>query len=128
MSQSEKRLRELAGRIAHNIEAPAEMVPSSRMSHAVMSSDDRHALSEIRELLMKLETQLNTLEASNARDVSHVVIGSSPNWGEHPSQEKFAVDEAVSEMVDFFEGEKICQMEPGDKPCDHCALCSSRGF
>lgn len=47
----------------------------------------------------------------------------------HPSQEKFGVEEAVvSELVDYFEKEKICSVEPGGKPCDHCAMCSSRGF
>jgi hypothetical protein len=47
----------------------------------------------------------------------------------HPSQEKFGVEEAVvSELVDYFENEKICSVEPGGKPCDHCAVCSSRGF
>ncbi|HYE64105.1 MAG TPA: hypothetical protein VD966_00900 [Pyrinomonadaceae bacterium] len=47
----------------------------------------------------------------------------------HPSQERFGIEEAaVSELVDYFEREKTCSMEPGSKPCDHCALCSSRGF
>jgi hypothetical protein len=47
----------------------------------------------------------------------------------HPSLEKFGVEEAtVTELVDFFEKEKICSVEPGAKPCDHCAMCSSRGF
>lgn len=47
----------------------------------------------------------------------------------HPSAERFGVAEAaVSELVDFFEKEKTCSMEPGGKPCDHCAMCSSRGF
>lgn len=47
----------------------------------------------------------------------------------HPSQERFGVEEAVvSELVDYFEKEKICSVEPGGKPCDHCAMCSSRGF
>lgn len=47
----------------------------------------------------------------------------------HPSQEKFGVEEAVvSELVDYFEKEKICGVEPGGKPCDHCDMCSSRGF
>ncbi len=47
----------------------------------------------------------------------------------HPSQEKFGVEEAtVTELVDFFEKEKQCSIEPGEKPCDHCAMCSSRGF
>jgi hypothetical protein len=47
----------------------------------------------------------------------------------HPSQERFGVEEAtVSELVDFFQNEKTCSVEPGGKPCDHCAMCSSRGF
>lgn len=47
----------------------------------------------------------------------------------HPSQERFGVEEAVvSELVDFFQSEKTCTVEPGGKPCDHCAMCSSRGF
>jgi len=46
----------------------------------------------------------------------------------HPSEERFGIDEAVSELVEFFEREKICNVEPGGKPCDHCGMCSSRGF
>ena len=47
----------------------------------------------------------------------------------HPSQERFGVEEAtVAELVEFFENEKKCSVEPGGKPCDHCAVCSSRGF
>ena len=47
----------------------------------------------------------------------------------HPSQERFGVEEAtVSELVDFFQNEKNCSLEPGGKPCDHCAMCSTRGF
>jgi hypothetical protein len=47
----------------------------------------------------------------------------------HVSQERFGVEEAaVSELVEFFESEKKCAVEPGGKPCDHCAMCSSRGF
>jgi hypothetical protein len=47
----------------------------------------------------------------------------------HPSLERFGVEEAVvSELVDYFEKEKTCSVEPGGKPCDHCAMCSTRGF
>jgi hypothetical protein len=47
----------------------------------------------------------------------------------HPSQERFGVEEAtISELVDYFEKEKTCSLEPGGKPCDHCSMCSSRGF
>jgi len=47
---------------------------------------------------------------------------------EHPSEERFAIGEAVAELVDYFEREKTCSIEPGGKPCDHCGMCSSRGF
>src|SRR5262245_54242045 len=51
------------------------------------------------------------------------------NGGSHPSQERFNVNEAiVDELVEFFEKEKACSFEPNGKPCDHCAMCSSRGF
>jgi hypothetical protein len=46
-----------------------------------------------------------------------------------PSQERFGVEEAtVAELVEFFENEKKCSVDPSGKPCDHCAMCSSRGF
>ena len=52
-----------------------------------------------------------------------------PQTPSHPSQEHFGVEEAtVKELVEFFESEKKCSVEPGGKPCDHCAMCSSRGF
>ena len=51
------------------------------------------------------------------------------NTVEHASQERFGIEEAtVTELVEFFENEKKCSVEPGGKPCDHCAMCSSRGF
>jgi hypothetical protein len=54
---------------------------------------------------------------------------STPQIAEHPSQEKFGVEEAVvSELVEFFENEKQCSVDPSGKPCDHCAMCNSRGF
>jgi len=53
----------------------------------------------------------------------------NPQTASHPSQERFGVEEAtVAELVEFFESEKKCSVEPGGKPCDHCAMCSSRGF
>jgi len=53
----------------------------------------------------------------------------NPQSVSHPSQERFGVDEAaVSELVEFFENEKKCSVDPSGKPCDHCAMCSGRGF
>jgi len=52
-----------------------------------------------------------------------------PQTASHPSQERFGVEEAaVSELVEFFENEKQCTVDPSGQPCDHCAMCSSRGF
>ena len=53
----------------------------------------------------------------------------SPQLIEHASQERFGVEEAaVSELVEFFENEKQCSVDPSGQPCDHCSMCSSRGF
>src|SRR5215204_5751446 len=47
----------------------------------------------------------------------------------HPSQEKFAVLEAVADqIIEGLKNEKACTFEPNGKPCDHCSMCSSRGF
>jgi hypothetical protein len=60
---------------------------------------------------------------------SSSVTRSAADAVDHPSQERFGVEEAVvSELVEFFENEKQCSVDPSGKPCDHCAMCSSRGF
>jgi hypothetical protein len=64
----------------------------------------------------------------SAQEISQSEIRNSQSPS-HASQERFGVEEAtVKELVEFFESEKKCSVEPGGKPCDHCAMCSSRGF
>jgi hypothetical protein len=47
----------------------------------------------------------------------------------HASLERFDVAEAIAdEIVVGLQKEKACTFEPNGKPCDHCAMCSSRGF
>lgn len=47
----------------------------------------------------------------------------------HPSLEKFDVAEAIGDEIFVgIQKEKACTFEPNGKPCDHCAMCSSRGF
>ncbi|PYT01797.1 MAG: hypothetical protein DMF63_02860 [Acidobacteria bacterium] len=47
----------------------------------------------------------------------------------HPSLEKFDVAEAMAdEIFAGIQKEKACTFEPNGKPCDHCAMCNSRGF
>ena len=47
----------------------------------------------------------------------------------HPSLEKFSIAEAIADaVIDAKTKEKACTFEPNGKPCDHCSMCSSRGF
>ena len=113
----EDQARVMAERIARRVASGATPVaPGS-------SSDLVSELSAMRATLTELQTRLVQIEATGGR----APRVHSP-WS-HPSLERFAVEEAtVSELVDFFQNEKQCSMEPGGKPCDHCAMCSSRGF
>jgi len=84
-------------------------------------SDIGSELAAMRASLSELQNRLVQIEAKIGAPRVH-----SP-W--HPSLDRFGVEEAtVSELVDFFQNEKACSLEPGGKPCDHCAMCSSRGF
>ena len=105
----------MAERIARRVASGATPAASS-------SSDVASELAAVRASLNELQNRWVEIEAK---------VGSAPRmhspW--HPSLDRFGVEEAtVSELVDFFQGEKQCSMEPGGKPCDHCAMCSSRGF
>ena len=83
----------------------------------------RGTLNDIQNRLTQIEGKVNS---TGPRVHSPWLAGVNAS---HPSQERFGVEEAtVSELVDFFQSEKTCTVEPGGKPCDHCAMCSSRGF
>ena len=152
MSSSEQdRVRELAERVARRLgDAPrAEGAAGDDLAAL------RASLHEIQRRLAHIESHLKHGEdcaqgASKpaARPDDSAARGSSAShspaqtparstWlsgtyvpaASHPSQEQFAgLGEAVSELVEFFENEKTCTVEPGEKPCDHCGLCSARGF
>ena len=100
----------------------------------------RASLAELQQRLARIESHVtrehDDASQRNPRPQPQAPVTRSP-WlsgmyvpaTSHPSQERFGVEEAaVSELVDFFEGEKKCELEPGSKPCDHCAMCSTRGF
>lgn len=94
------------------------------------TTDVSTELASIRGTLNEIQNRLTQIESRVGTEVPRV---HSP-WlagvnASHPSQERFGVEEAtVAELVDFFQSEKSCSLEPGGKPCDHCAMCSSRGF
>lgn len=71
---------------------------------------------------------LGRLPAMLGQDNPQLAIA-NPQSTDHPSQERFGIEEAtVAELVEFFEKEKKCSVDPSGKPCDHCAMCNSRGF
>ena len=81
----------------------------------------RATLTEMQSRLVQIESRVGA-SAPTPRVQSPWLAG-------HPSTDRFGIEEAtVSELVDFFQNEKACSLEPGGKPCDHCAMCSSRGF
>lgn len=115
----EREIRALAERIARRLEGE----PAARMTEL---DDVRAALAEIERRLARIESQLEA-SAHKAPIENHPFAPISSSIS-HPSQERFGVGEAVAELVDYLEQEKICNLEPGKKPCDHCAMCSARGF
>lgn len=115
--------REIAERIARRVgaaPAPAKTVEIGSELAAM-----RATLNELQNRLIQIEARVGS-SGSTPRVQSPWLAG--VNSG-HPSIDRFGVEEAtVSELVDFFQSEKACSLEPGGKPCDHCAMCSSRGF
>ncbi len=143
MSTELDQARQIAERIARRVSND----PGSQ-TRASASPEVSAQLAAVRAGLSELQQKLHQIEASvtstpqrstsappTSQQSQPVLITHSP-WlaginssYSHPSQERFGVEEAtVTELVDFFEKEKICNVEPGGKPCDHCAMCSSRGF
>ena len=72
----------------------------------------------------RINHRLDKLESSSIHqpEIEHAKLA-------HPSVEKFSVAEAIAdEIFSGLQKEKACTFEPNGKPCDHCAMCSSRGF
>ena len=123
--------RSLAERIARKVSAPK---PGSSRPSALNSeiAAVRASISDLQKRLSELESRAGE-ESSASR--SFVPPTHSP-WlagvnavPSHASEERFGVEEAViNELVDYFQSEKTCSLDPSGKPCDHCAMCSSRGF
>jgi hypothetical protein len=116
--------REMAERIARRVgAAPAPPAKPTDIGSELASM--RAMLNEVQNRLVQIESKMSS-SAPAPRMHSPWLSGVNAS---HPSVERFGVEEAtVSELVDFFQNEKACSLEPGGKPCDHCAMCSSRGF
>ena len=123
--------RSMAERIARKV-ASAPSPTSSRPSP--MNSEIaavRASISDLQKRLAELESRASEESAPKAFvPPTHspwlAGVNAAPA---HVSEERFGVEEAViNELVDYFQSEKACSLDPSGKPCDHCAMCSSRGF
>lgn len=111
--------REIAERIARRVGATAAPPKDGDVASELAAM--RATLNELQNRLIQIESKVSV-----PRVQSPWLSGMNAS---HPSVDRFGVEEAtVSELVDFFQSEKACSLEPGGKPCDHCAMCSSRGF
>jgi hypothetical protein len=149
LSAEQDKVRSIAERIASRLGAgDASGETSARANESASGDDDE--LAQLRASLRDLQQRLVQIESrvagGNERAMQGTTGAVSQMQGEarerkpqqflsstyvpatHPSQERFGVADAVAELVDYFESEKVCTVEPGGKPCDHCAMCSSRGF
>lgn len=81
-------------------------------------SADQDLMRQMGELLARLDQRVARLET----------LSPAARATNHPSAERVGVGDAVSYAAGDFEGGKICDLEPGGKPCDQCSMCNSRGF
>lgn len=133
MSSELDQARLMAERIARRV---SSQTPPARTSAGTDIASElaamRASLDELQNRLIQIESKVRGGDFSYSASVAAPQMHSPWLAGvnvSHPSQERFGVEEAtVSELVDYFQSEKACTVEPGGKPCDHCAMCSSRGF
>lgn len=114
LSEIQRRLAHIESHITHGEDCERDAKPASRANDAATREDSPTP---------------RTSSTPRAQGRSTWLSGTYVPATSHPSQEQFGgISEAVSELVEFFESEKTCTVEPGGKPCDHCGVCSARGF
>ena len=109
------------------VRSKSSVVPAASVEQP--SPDSSKTSSEFFQFIPATQSPwLGRLPAMLGQDNPQSVMQSSQTV-DHPSQERFGIEEAtVAELVEFFEKEKKCSVDPSGKPCDHCAMCNSRGF
>ena len=148
MGAEQEKVRSIAERVASRIGGGARDDVSSRGEAGARGDEVAQLRESLREMQQRLARIVSRVAVDGPRPAGEAepatpreragegVRASPPRQllsstyvpATHPSQERFGIDDAVAELVDFFESEKTCTVEPGGKPCDHCAMCSTRGF
>jgi hypothetical protein len=95
----------------------------------LLEAESASTLSALRDSIEKLNRRLDKIESNFGPSTSAILPTLPSSAPVHPSQDRFAVIEAVvDEVFSQYKQEKACTFEPNGKPCDHCSMCSSRGF
>lgn len=136
MSSELDRARSLAERIARKVSSGTASYSQASSPLTAEIAAVRASISDLQKRLVQLEAQPRdespTSLSGQSRDFvppTHSPWLAGVNAVPHASEEKFGVEEAViNELVDYFQNEKACSLDPSGKPCDHCAMCNSRGF
>ncbi len=109
----------LAAKLLAQILASEESQPNNPSS-----ADLATVLSKLDDLSLRLVQIENRLDETPQTQQIETSAFNKPIFPVflHASKERFALAEDADKK------EKACHFEPGGKPCDHCAMCSSRGF
>lgn len=95
---------------------------ADKIAHLITTESKKSELSTLFASIEKIKHRLDKLEQASSTQIT------DPR-STHPSQDRFAVAEAIADAIfDHHNKEKACTFEPTGRPCDHCAMCSSRGF
>lgn len=98
---------------------------AAKIARLLEADESPDRLAPIFASLEKINHRLDKLEG--APSIPKTSFRETPS--QHPSQNRFAIAEAIAdEVFGRQENEKACTFEPNARPCDHCAMCSSRGF
>lgn len=98
---------------------------ADKIAQLIATESKKTDLSALFASIEKLNHRLDKLEENSTSPRSTIPSSQST----HPSQERFTVAEAIADVIfDLKSKEKACTFEPNGKPCDHCSMCSARGF
>ncbi len=147
MSTELDQARSIAERIARKVAAGGSAIghshPNPQLTDEIAAV--RSSIGELQRKLVQLESRACEVEPAASVQSANLdptysrstfVPPTHSPWlagvnavASHPTEERFGVEEAtINELVDYFQSEKACSIDPSGKPCDHCAMCSSRGF
>lgn len=97
---------------------------AEKIAKLIASESKAGDLSSIQKSLDQINQRLEKLETASVTTQSVFLTPQS----NHPAQDRFTIAEAIVDSLFAADSkEKACTYEPS-KPCDHCSMCSSRGF